>query len=180
MDEVKLPSDELPMEEVRAMNSKVTTYNLNKPMDWATFKELPEDLLKEYLNKIRQRFHPTDANIADMLGVSPGSLSMLLKKYKLNAVYDQKAIRDLGSWNAWLAGEDISLVVPNHSFFVDDQHQVPKHCDRFNISAHGLLEGFQGVVEQRIHPGFLAGILDHHKDLLLKRCHTSSKTLSSI
>lgn len=112
MDEVKLPSDELPMEEVRAMNSGVKVYNLNKPMDWATFKELPEDLLKEYLNKIRQRFHPTDANIADMLGVSPGTLSMLLKKYKLNAVYDQKAIRDLDGWNAWLAGEDISLVVP--------------------------------------------------------------------
>ena len=112
MDEVRLPSDEMSMEEIRATSSAVKTYNLNKPMDWATFKELPEDLLKEYLNKIRQRFHPTDANIADMLGVSAGSLSMLLKKYNLNAVYNQKAIRDLDGWNAWLAGEDISLVVP--------------------------------------------------------------------
>ena len=112
MDEVRLPSDEMSMEEIRATSSAVKTYNLNKPMDWATFKELPEDLLKEYLNKIRQRFHPTDANIADMLGVSRGSLSTLLTKYKLNAVYDQKAIRDLDGWNAWLSGEDISMSAP--------------------------------------------------------------------
>lgn len=54
---VKFPSDYLSNKEKKKMNGEVRNYDLNKPMNWANFKAMPDDLEKEYIEKIQERFN---------------------------------------------------------------------------------------------------------------------------
>ena len=54
MTQVKLPSDELSPAERQAMNGEVKSISLNKPMDWAEFKTLADDLKVEYIKRLRK------------------------------------------------------------------------------------------------------------------------------
>lgn len=47
-----MPSDYLTRKELKKMNSEVKSYNLGKPMTWKEFKSMPNDIRREYLEKI--------------------------------------------------------------------------------------------------------------------------------
>lgn len=38
------------------MNGEVKTYNLNAPMSWSMFRTLPDDIKRQYISGIRDRF----------------------------------------------------------------------------------------------------------------------------
>lgn len=68
---VKMPSDYMTRKEIKSMNSSITSYNLNYPMDWKTFKSMPDDLKIEYINRLRDMFSVPNKVIAQyMFGVS--------------------------------------------------------------------------------------------------------------
>ena len=46
---VKFPSDYLSKKELKAMNSDVKSYNLNRPMTWGEFRSMPQDLQIMYI-----------------------------------------------------------------------------------------------------------------------------------
>lgn len=46
------------------------TYNLSKPMTYAEFLTMPDDLQAQYLRSLRWRFGASDKRIAEMMGVS--------------------------------------------------------------------------------------------------------------
>ena len=75
---VKFPSDYLTKKELKAMNGELKTFNINKPMTWADFKEMPDDLKKGYVKMIRHRFNAPDGYIAEMMGCSQRALSLRL------------------------------------------------------------------------------------------------------
>lgn len=83
MTQVKLPSDELSPAERQAMNGEVKSISLNKPMDWAEFKTLADDLKVEYIKRLRVRFALYDSDIAAMMKVSRGSMSTELDRLKI-------------------------------------------------------------------------------------------------
>lgn len=104
---VRLPSDNMTAKEIRAMSGECVTYNLNKPMNWDTFKRMPEDLQKEYIRRLRARFGVNNRAIADMLGtgrknfqVYVGKLGMTLGKGSGNDPWD------VVGFNRWKSGED--------------------------------------------------------------------------
>lgn len=77
---VKFPSDYLTKKELKAMSGEVIKYaSLKKPMSWGEFKELPDDLKKEYINSIRDKFGAPDKYIAQMFGVSQHTLCLYFK-----------------------------------------------------------------------------------------------------
>lgn len=89
------------------MSGECVTYNLNKPMDWDTFKRMPEDLQKEYIRSLRARFGVNNRGIADMLGtgrknfqVYVGKLGMTLGKGSGNDPWD------VVGFERWKRGED--------------------------------------------------------------------------
>ena len=44
-----LPSDYLTAAQKRRLNGPVSTYKLDEPMNWESFKAMPEDLQKKYI-----------------------------------------------------------------------------------------------------------------------------------
>lgn len=104
---VRFPSDNLTKKELKAMSGECVTYNLKKPMDWATFKKMPEDLQKEYVRWLRARFGCNNSVIADMLGtgrknfqIYVGKLGMKLGKGSGNEPWD------VVGFERWKRGEE--------------------------------------------------------------------------
>lgn len=77
---VKMPSDYMTKKERDKMNGEVQSYNLNSPMKWAQFKKMPDDIKREYINSLVEKFDPQQIAIAEMLGVSTRTLSNLCRE----------------------------------------------------------------------------------------------------
>lgn len=64
----KLPSDYLTEKEKKAMNGEVKTVKLGVPMKWDEFKKLSKNLKLEYLNDIKEKYHPSIRQYAELFG----------------------------------------------------------------------------------------------------------------
>ena len=64
-----LPSDNMTAGEIRKRNGEIMQYKLNQPMKWKEFKSMPEDLQKEYIQKLASEKKARAIDIAEMLGV---------------------------------------------------------------------------------------------------------------
>lgn len=67
---VKMPSDFLTRKELNALNGEVQAYRLNEPMTWQQFRWMPEDIQRQYIMGLDAKYHPTNAALGKMLGVS--------------------------------------------------------------------------------------------------------------
>ena len=75
---VKFPSDYLSKKEKSKMNGKIKVYKMNEPITYAEFKEYPDDLKKQYVNNLREKFDVSDTAIAEMMGINKKTLNRLL------------------------------------------------------------------------------------------------------
>lgn len=75
---VKFPSDYLSKKEKNKMNGEIKVYKMNEPITYAEFKEYPDDLKKQYVNNLREKFDVSDTAIAEMMGINNRTLSRLL------------------------------------------------------------------------------------------------------
>lgn len=110
---VRLPSDFMTKKELKAMNGEVKTYKLHDPMTWSEFKDLPDDLKKEYVKYIRQRFKATDTALADAFGISLSHFCKLTKKLGLPSGRSHSAIgkrwyksEERKNFEKWWYGEE--------------------------------------------------------------------------
>lgn len=81
---VKFPSDYLSKKELKAMNGDVKSYNLNKPMTWEEFRNMPQDLQIMYIKKLRNEFGVPDIVLGKAMGVCKSSFSKAMKDLKLS------------------------------------------------------------------------------------------------
>ena len=70
-----LPSDYLSKAQKEALNGELATFQLGKPMDWYTFKSMPEDLKYDYLKALMEKHEGRDKDVAEMFGISQKTLS---------------------------------------------------------------------------------------------------------
>ena len=70
----RLPSDSLTAAQKRRLNGEVKTYNMNAPMAWAEFKEMPDDLKVTYLNHLADGYQANQKMIAGMFGIHPATM----------------------------------------------------------------------------------------------------------
>ena len=70
-----LPSDHLTPAQWRKRNGEVKTMNLNQPMSWQAFKDMPNDLQKEYIQKC-----------VDTFGCSMHDLSLLFRVHPVTII----------------------------------------------------------------------------------------------
>lgn len=73
-----LPHERLTPTELKRRNGEVKTYNLSGPMSWGTFCQLPPELAREYILKLRKEYHVSCRKIAEMLGVGHSTLNIRL------------------------------------------------------------------------------------------------------
>lgn len=110
---VKFPSDFLTRKELNAMNKElnamngeVKSYNLNSPMTWAEFKDLPDDIEIIYIKLLREKFDVPDARIAAMLGTSQQTFARYVAQLGINSGRQQKHKKfDAEAFNAWVNGK---------------------------------------------------------------------------
>ena len=67
---VRLPSDNLTKKEREKMNGECLQYNMNAPVKWREFLTWPQDLQREYIEKLMDFYNAKNEDIAKMFGVS--------------------------------------------------------------------------------------------------------------
>lgn len=70
-----LPSDNLTAGQIKKRNGEIMEYKLNKPMKWKEFRSMPEDLQKEYIQKLASEKKAKAKDVAEMLGIHKNYLS---------------------------------------------------------------------------------------------------------
>lgn len=86
-----LPSDKMTAKQRKELNGQVMSYNLNKPMTWKEFKELPTDIQKIYLLGLEGK-GASNRDISVMFEI--GEETLRLKRKELNM------IKNRNRWNA--------------------------------------------------------------------------------
>lgn len=104
-----LPSDYLTAAQKRRLNGPVSTYKLDEPMNWESFKAMPEDLQKKYILNLQETYQTTD----EMLGMMFGKSNVTVGKYRAilgidglghsKFSHEEKIIRN-AKWNAFCNG----------------------------------------------------------------------------
>ena len=61
-----LPHDGLTPAQLRRLNGPVSTYKLDEPMNWESFKAMPEDLQKQYIRNLQDTYQANDHMLAKM------------------------------------------------------------------------------------------------------------------
>lgn len=65
----RFPSDYKTKKEINHMSGEVKSYNLSRPMKWAEFKQMPDDLRRQYILSLENKYNATPGGISAMLGV---------------------------------------------------------------------------------------------------------------
>ena len=105
---VKFPSDYLSKKEKNKMNGEIKVYKMNEPITYAEFKKYPDDLKKQYVNNLREKFDVSDTAIAEMMGVNNKTLNKLLNS--INASGGRRGNRkaDCEGFEKWKNAGDVS------------------------------------------------------------------------
>ena len=104
-----LPSDYLTAAQKRRLNGPVSTYKLDEPMSWESFKAMPEDLQKKYILNLQETYQANNDMLGKMFGVSGVSVCKMRHALGISAMgqskmtRDEVAVRD-AKWDAFCNG----------------------------------------------------------------------------
>lgn len=105
---VKFPSDYLSKKEKSKMNGEIKVYKMNEPITYAEFKEYPDDLKKQYVNNLREKFDVSDTAIAEMMGINKRTLNRLLNIIHASGGRRGSRKADYEGFEKWKNAHDIS------------------------------------------------------------------------
>lgn len=104
-----LPSDYLTAAQKRRLNGPVSTYKLDEPMSWESFKAMPEDLQKKYILNLQETYQANNDMLGKMFGVTGVSVCKMRHMLGIGAMgqskmtRDEVAVRD-AKWDAFCNG----------------------------------------------------------------------------
>ena len=104
-----LPSDYLTTAQKRRLNGPVSTYKLDEPMSWESFKAMPEDLQKKYILNLQETYQANNDMLGKMFGVTGVSVCRMRHALGIKAMgqskmtRDEVAVRD-AKWDAFCNG----------------------------------------------------------------------------
>ena len=104
-----LPSDYLTAAQKRRLNGPVSTYKLDEPMSWESFKAMPEDLQKKYILNLQETYQANNDMLGKMFGVTGVSVCRMRNALGIKAMgqskmtHDEVAVRD-AKWDAFCNG----------------------------------------------------------------------------
>lgn len=101
-----LPHERLTAKQLRERNGEMQTYNLNKPMNWKLYKEMPDDLKKEYLIGLKLKHGARAMDVAEMFGVGRSATSREITRLGIRE-YAEKPIKNMTpKWVAFINGTE--------------------------------------------------------------------------
>jgi hypothetical protein len=99
--------------ELNAMNGKVESYPLNKPMSWKEFKAMPDDIKVLYIKLLREKFGAPDSYIAEMMGINKCTFSQTMVKIGCVPEKKSKGYKwDKDGFYAWVGGTKVASEEP--------------------------------------------------------------------
>ena len=122
-----LPSDYLTAAQKRRLNGPVSTYKLDEPMNWESFKAMPEDLQKKYILNLQETYQANNDMLGKMFGVTGVSVCKMRHALGISAMgqskmtRDEVAVRD-AKWDAFCNG-----VVGGKPGEVEDEEAEESH-----------------------------------------------------
>ena len=119
---VKFPSDYLSKKEKNKMNGAIKVYKMNEPITYAEFKKYPDDLKKQYLNNLREKFDVPDTAIAEMMGVNKKTLNGLLKIIDASGGRRGSRKADYEGFEKWKNAHDVAYT----SIDTEDEDEYAK------------------------------------------------------
>ena len=106
---VRMPSDNLTRKEIEAMSGEITSWNLNKPCNWAEFKTMPDDIKREYVGKLRATYGVETGALAEMFGVVNNTVSACFRTLGISAPrggYHRRTKEQARAWEEFCRGEE--------------------------------------------------------------------------
>ena len=85
-----LPSDYLTDAQKRRLNGPVSTYKLDEPMSWESFKAMPEDLQKKYILNLQETYQANNDMLGKMFGVTGVSVCRMRHALGIGAMGQSK------------------------------------------------------------------------------------------
>ena len=85
----------------------MSTYDMGVPMLWKTYKKMPDDLKRQYMDGLIDRYHPSGNQIAAMMGCSNVTIGVEIKrlglKHKMPAQgqHVSQTAEECAAWNEW-------------------------------------------------------------------------------
>lgn len=102
-----LPSDGLTRRQWEKLNDPMNIFAINVPTDYETLSKQSEDIQREYIVKLLERFNITVSKISEMLGVSPSFGMKYVKtlgiKYTPRGAKLKNNKDEKDAWNYFLA-----------------------------------------------------------------------------
>lgn len=154
---VKFPSDYLSKKEKNKMNGEIKGYDLNKPMDWTEFKAMPDDLKKEYIEKIQKRFNVYRKTISkELFHINARYFDNYSKSHGFASGRggDQRKKEDLPGFKDWIFSKG---QMPNGNM----KEKVHKTCDRIYPNRGNLTFNNTNIDQVR---ELLSNIMDANKE----------------
>lgn len=151
-----LPSDHMTHAEWKRRNGPVSTYNLNAPMNYNEFKDMPEDIQEQYLRRLRSVYRATDAMIAGMFFVDPTTVYLSRRRLGLNdkmpRMYGEEQEARDAKWNAFITGsnENEEELVTTEKC-VSEHESVSEKCSEEDPEMKQILESHKAYAEA-VHP----------------------------
>lgn len=74
-----LTSDGMTQKQWKERNGAIMSYNLSSPMSWDQFKAMPDDLQREYITSLRDKYNTTATDLARFFGCVPSTITKYCK-----------------------------------------------------------------------------------------------------
>lgn len=171
----RLPSDYLTEREKKKMNGEVKTVKLGVPMKWEEFKKLSNNLKLEYLNNLKEKYHPSIRQYAELFSAPRTTIQACFHKlgYKTGGGFGKGSASraDKKLWEEFIGKTDIPeipageenktdpLPEENKELFVSAQNvrtleigvEVDEALDRLSKIAERMteLETYLDEIEKR-------------------------------
>ena len=104
---VKLPADYLTAGQKKGLNGMAVTYTMDKPHTYLELLAFPKDIRKEYLEGLKQKYHPSIADMMKMLHVKREVFYDLIKSLGIEWPREYRTNKEKREW-LYFIGEDMA------------------------------------------------------------------------
>ena len=169
-----LPSDNLTPRQLAKLSGPCVSVKMNAPTTWKEFKPLPDNLKREYLVGLRDRYGVSQTEIAKMLGVSPMTISRIYSRLDIDSQIPirtrEERIADQTAWSSFLYGEpsEDSGIAEN----MDHEVEMSAAADMPGDDPEPRPEVPAEARKIRMHTELDLGYIETPSDLLMLLQHT--------
>lgn len=154
---VRLPSDNLTPAQLRQQNGAVVEYNLGKPMTYEQLLQLPQDMRKQYLDRLVAEYNANQRALADMLGCGRQTLCRRCKEWGVTFPQGAAAIMRPDQkvrFTAWCNG--LAAVAPARNDYtaapdVVAEQPAPEPAGAKMTAGHMVFHGSAGAAMRQVY-----------------------------